>query len=35
MHWANGFGHRRIVSAAPVIARINAFIHAEDQKAAA
>ncbi|MBK5569188.1 alpha/beta fold hydrolase [Ensifer sp. SSB1] len=35
MHWANGFGHRRIVSAAPVITRINAFIHAEDQKAAA
>ncbi len=26
--WANGLGHRRIVSAAPVIARINAFIHA-------
>jgi pimeloyl-ACP methyl ester carboxylesterase len=27
--WANGLGHRRIVSAAPVIERINAFIHAE------
>ncbi|MGE6784679.1 alpha/beta fold hydrolase [Ensifer adhaerens] len=35
MHWANGLGHRRIVSAAPVIERVNAFIHAEDQKAAA
>ncbi|MEI2296993.1 alpha/beta fold hydrolase [Ensifer sp. MJa1] len=35
MYWANGFGHRRIVSAAPVIDRINAFIHAEGQKAAA
>ncbi|HEV7304919.1 alpha/beta hydrolase [Ensifer sp.] len=35
MYWANGFGHRRIVSADPVIARINAFIHAQDQKAAA
>jgi pimeloyl-ACP methyl ester carboxylesterase len=29
LEWANGLGHRRIVSAAPVIARINAFIHAE------
>jgi pimeloyl-ACP methyl ester carboxylesterase len=35
LHWANGFGHRRIVSAEPVIARINAFIHAGDRKAAA
>ncbi|OBZ92328.1 hydrolase [Pararhizobium polonicum] len=35
LHWANGFGHRRIVSAAPVIARINAFVHAGDRKAAA
>ncbi|KQV31426.1 hydrolase [Rhizobium sp. Root73] len=30
LHWANGFGHRRIVSAAPVIERINAFIHAPE-----
>ncbi|CAN7475149.1 alpha/beta fold hydrolase [Pararhizobium sp. LjRoot238] len=35
LHWANGFGHRRIVSAAPVIEKINAFIHAEDRRAAA
>jgi pimeloyl-ACP methyl ester carboxylesterase len=35
LHWANGLGHRRIVSAAPVIERINSFIHAEDRKAAA
>ena len=35
LHWANGLGHRRIVSADPVIERINAFIHAEDRKAAA
>lgn len=35
LHWANGLGHRRIVSAAPVIARINAFIHAEGRRAAA
>jgi pimeloyl-ACP methyl ester carboxylesterase len=37
LDWANGLGHRRIVSAAPVIARINAFIHAaaaDRQKAA-
>lgn len=34
LHWANGLGHRRIVSAAPVIERINAFIHARDGKAA-
>jgi pimeloyl-ACP methyl ester carboxylesterase len=30
LHWANGLGHRRIVSAAPVIERINAFIHAPE-----
>ncbi|MGH6807834.1 MAG: alpha/beta fold hydrolase [Ensifer adhaerens] len=35
LHWANGYGHRRIVSAAPVIDRINAFVHGEDRKAAA
>jgi pimeloyl-ACP methyl ester carboxylesterase len=35
LHWANGFGHRRIVSAAPVIERINAFIHEQDRQAAA
>lgn len=35
LHWANGLGHRRIVSAPPVIERINAFIHAEDRRAAA
>jgi pimeloyl-ACP methyl ester carboxylesterase len=35
LHWANGFGHRRIVSAPPVIERINAFIHTEDRRAAA
>ncbi|WP_426236121.1 alpha/beta fold hydrolase [Pararhizobium sp. DWP1-1-3] len=28
LDWANGLGHRRIVSAAPVVARINAFIRA-------
>lgn len=28
LEWANGFGHRRIVSAPAVIARINAFLHA-------
>jgi pimeloyl-ACP methyl ester carboxylesterase len=28
LDWANGLGHRRIVSAGPVIVRINAFIHA-------
>jgi pimeloyl-ACP methyl ester carboxylesterase len=35
LHWANGLGHRRIVSAAPVIERVNAFIHARDRRAAA
>jgi pimeloyl-ACP methyl ester carboxylesterase len=35
LHWANGFGHRRIVSALPVIERINGFIHAEDRQVAA
>lgn len=35
VHWANGFGHRRIVSAEPVIARINAFVHEQDRQAAA
>lgn len=35
LHWANGFGHRRIVSAGPVIERINAFIHEQDRQAAA
>ncbi|NVD38735.1 alpha/beta fold hydrolase [Ensifer sp. HO-A22] len=35
LYWANGYGHRRIVSAAPVIDRINAFVHGEDRKAAA
>ena len=35
LHWANGFGHRRIVSAPPVIERIIAFIHTEDRRAAA
>ncbi len=35
LHWANGFGHRRIVSAAPVIERINGFIHEQDRQAAA
>ncbi|WP_438747951.1 alpha/beta fold hydrolase [Pararhizobium sp. O133] len=35
LHWANGFGHRRIVSAAPVIEHINAFVHAQDRQAAA
>lgn len=35
LHWANGLGHRRIVSAAPVIERVNAFIHAQDRRAAA
>jgi pimeloyl-ACP methyl ester carboxylesterase len=35
LHWANGFGHRRIVSAPPVIERINTFIHTEGKKAAA
>jgi pimeloyl-ACP methyl ester carboxylesterase len=28
LEWANGLGHRRIVSAPAVIARINAFLHA-------
>ncbi len=31
LEWANGLGHRRIVSAVPVIARINAFIHEDAQ----
>ncbi|KQS98123.1 MULTISPECIES: alpha/beta fold hydrolase [unclassified Rhizobium] len=35
LYWANGFGHRRIVSAAPVIERINAFVHEQDRQAAA
>lgn len=35
LHWANGFGHRRIVSAAPVVERINAFIHGSKRRAAA
>lgn len=35
LQWANGFGHRRIVSAAPVIERINAFVQAQDRQAAA
>ena len=26
LHWANGLGHRRIVSAAPVIERITEFL---------
>ena len=30
LHWANGLGHRRIVSAASVIQQINAFIHAPE-----
>jgi pimeloyl-ACP methyl ester carboxylesterase len=29
LHWANGFGHRRIVSAAPVIDKISAFLAQE------
>ncbi|MBD9372223.1 alpha/beta fold hydrolase [Rhizobium sp. ARZ01] len=33
VHWANGYGHRRIVSAEPVIDRITAFF-AEDRQAA-
>ncbi|MCA1405210.1 alpha/beta fold hydrolase [Ensifer sp. IC3342] len=33
MYWANGFGHRRIVSAEPVIDRIKAFV-GEGRKAA-
>ncbi|WEX86908.1 alpha/beta hydrolase [Sinorhizobium garamanticum] len=33
MYWANGFGHRRIVSAEPVIDRIKAFL-GEGKKAA-
>jgi len=35
LHWANGFGHRRIVSAEPVIDRIVAFLDAGDRRAAA
>lgn len=35
LHWANGFGHRRIVSAAPVIALVNDFIHAGKRQVAA
>ncbi len=35
LFWANGYGHRRIVSAAPVIARIVGFVaDAEKQQAA-
>lgn len=33
--WANGLGHRRIVSAPEVIGRLNTFIHEIDRKAAA
>lgn len=35
LHWANGFGHRRIVSADPVIDRIVAFLDTGDRRAAA
>jgi pimeloyl-ACP methyl ester carboxylesterase len=30
LFWANGFGHRRIVSAAPVLSAISAFLAEED-----
>lgn len=32
LFWANGFGHRRIVSAAPVLAEIEAFLTADPIK---
>ncbi|MDO9418960.1 alpha/beta hydrolase [Pararhizobium sp.] len=35
LFWANGFGHRRIVSAAPVLARIAAFVFDKDNALAA
>lgn len=31
LHWANGFGHRRIVSAEPVLDRIAAFLAASER----
>lgn len=30
LHWANGLGHRRIVSAQPVIDKVTSFIRAEE-----
>ncbi|AFL52677.1 pimeloyl-ACP methyl ester carboxylesterase [Sinorhizobium fredii] len=33
LHWANGLGHRRIVSAPPVIERIVAFLGEDEQEA--
>ncbi|MDX3925368.1 MAG: alpha/beta fold hydrolase [Shinella sp.] len=35
LHWANGFGHRRIVSADPVIDRVAAFLTIDAQRQAA
>ena len=35
LEWANGFGHRRIVSAEPVIDRIVAFLAEDGQRIAA
>jgi pimeloyl-ACP methyl ester carboxylesterase len=32
LHWANGFGHRRIVSAQPVIERVTAFLGEEEDE---